>query len=39
MKNYYHKIKNLVNHLINRIEELENFSLNKYFFRILRKYF
>ena len=32
MKNYYYKIKYLLNYLINRIKELENTSLHKYFF-------
>ena len=32
MKNYYYKIQNFLNHLINRVEELENFSLKKYSF-------
>ena len=31
MENYYYKIKNLLNHFINRVEELENVSLNKKF--------
>ena len=29
MKNYYYKRKTLLNHLINRVEELEDVSLNK----------
>ena len=36
MKRYYYKRKNLLNHLINRVEELENVSLNK-LIRILKK--
>ena len=29
MKNYYYKRKNLLNHLINCVEELESVCLNK----------
>ena len=29
MRSYYYKRKNLLNHLINRVEELENVSFNK----------
>ena len=41
-KRIYEKLllqnKKFAEHLINRIKELENISLNKYFFEILRKY-
>ena len=30
MKKYYYKIKNLLNHLINCVEELENVCLGKW---------
>ena len=30
IRNYYYKRKNLLNHLINRIEELENVNFNKF---------
>ena len=29
MRNYFDKIKNFLNHLINRVEELKNVSLKK----------
>lgn len=29
MKKYYYERKNLLNHLINRVEELQNVCLNK----------
>ena len=32
-KNYYYKRKTLLNNLINRVEELENVSLNKWIFK------
>ena len=33
IKNYYYKRKTLLNNLINRVEELENVSLNKWIFK------
>ena len=33
MKNYYYKRKNLLNHLNNCVEELENVCLNKQIFK------
>ena len=36
IKNYYYKRKTLLNNLINRVEELENVSLNKRIFKCFK---
>ena len=36
MRSYYYERKNLLNHLIDRAEELENVTQNKTFFRYFK---
>ena len=36
LKNYYHKRKNLLNHLISCVEKLKNINLNRLSFSIFK---